>query len=649
MRQNIRTPDEILKDLSDAVDDVRSGKSGIEDQMPRLIARLEQIIDKVGSDKKISDVSESKKTFSDNSFDSISNKFDKLEMVLESVAKNSIELSNALSRTTSSVSSAAKKESLSLSESQEKNTKVLEHLISPTFRKDEKEEREKFIREVSSIEDKQLFQQIKGRLMGTNPETLSSFSEVMNNEQLLQNLGDIRRLGRLPTEGEKQRIVDAGGDQRQIKTILDEMNAGSQKVNKLNQSIVGMTEAAVANTAALGAVQLSFQASILNKPFQSATEMYSRQAQNRMDMATTATTGILGAIGAGMGSFGGVGGMMAGGAIGGSLGHAAGSYLSSLAESDSSEGSNFIRSTMRDPNISDEQMRGLRGLMGTTGADAFANMKTALSPIIGEGQGLTNVMSKIGNIDNTSALATSLGLPQLTKEDMLKLIGSSITTSRAGGIDLLNMQNLVKRPENKGINADIMMQSAQSLMYSSASATPTIEPQTALMARLGTSNSPLLAQSYSNYQNAGYSSALTTDALSQAFFGKSMDQVFSGIDKGSMTKDSMLQQLSGQFGLSTQDSARLLKDISPDLYNTVMGTSKTGESKDDTQDRIAKNLDEMLTYSKDQVKELREINERAEKERISKNVSEVKKESSMNTLKNNIMQFTPASAFSNNL
>jgi hypothetical protein len=80
-----------------------------------------------------------------------------------------------------------------------------------------------------------------------------------------------------------------------------------------------------------------------------------------------------------------------------------------------------------------------------------------------------------------------------------------------------------------------------------------------------------------------------------------------------------------------------------------MGTSKTGESKDDTQDRIAKNLDEMLTYSKDQVKELREINERAEKERISKNVSEVKKESSMNTLKNNIMQFTPASAFSNNL
>jgi hypothetical protein len=322
MRKNIRTPDEILKDLSDAVDDVRSGKSGIEDQMPRLIARLEQIIDKVGSDKKVSDVSESKKTFSDNSFDSISNKFDKLEMVLESVAKNSIELSNALSRTTSSVSSTAKKESLSLSEVQEKNNKVLEHLISPTFRKDDKEEREKFIREVSSIEDKQLFQQIKGRLMGTNPETLSSFSEVMNNEQLLQNLGDIRRLGRLPTEGEKQRIVDAGGDQRQIKTILDELNAGSQKSNKLNQSIAGMTEAAVSNTAALGAVQLSFQASILNKPFQSATEMYSRQAQNRMDIATTAATGIFGILGAGIGAVVSMGNPLAiasGAAIGGSF------------------------------------------------------------------------------------------------------------------------------------------------------------------------------------------------------------------------------------------------------------------------------------------------------------------------------------------
>jgi len=157
-----------------------------------------------------------------------------------------------------------------------------------------------------------------------------------------------------------------------------------------------------------------------------------------------------------------------------------------------------------------------------------------------------------------------------------------------------------------------MMQASQALMYSSASAN-NIVPNTALMARLGTTNSPLLSQSYANYQNAGYSSALTTDALSQAFFGKSMDQVFSGIDSGSMTKDSMLQQLSGQFGLSTQDSARLLKDISPDLYNTVMGTSKTGETKQDYQKRISTEVERLNDNAKKILNEMKEAREENKK------------------------------------
>jgi hypothetical protein len=271
---------------------------------------------------------------------------------------------------------------------------------------------------------------------------------------------------------------------------------------------------------------------------------------------------------------------------------------------------------MRDPNIDEYTMKGLRGITGTKDFDRLSLISSKLlSPLVGYGSGLTNATAEIGRIDHTSALSTSLGLPGLTNLEKIKLLSASIQTSRTGGIDLLNMQNLVNRPENKGINEDVMMQAAQSLMYSSASATPTIEPQTALMARLGTSNSPLLAQSYSNYQNAGYSSALTTDALSQAFFGKSMDQVFSGIDKGSMTKDSMLQQLSGQFGLSTQDSARLLKDISPDLYNTVMGTSKTGDTKEEEQNKLSQMVSDLNDNAKNILRSIKEAQEKAEKQR----------------------------------
>lgn len=535
--------------------------SSTDQSMARVIRQLENLISKIGGGSMIATAAEAPRSV------------DKYESVLKasdaSMATMDISM-RSLNSAINKLTTATERSSVVRSQSA-RSTSIAD--IVPRGFGASVERRKDFIATIDAIENPRRKNTISSRLDALSPSVTNSFSEVLDDEQFIDNLKGISKYGKILKGKDREALekVAATGSDRKIAQWFEDIGQGNKSLRAFNESLDKAGLAAITLGGQLAANYFNFQASIKSNPYATLADEASRRAKYEISNAgTIGGVGLasLATVGAGLAATGvgaplGLALMAGAGVVGYTTGHAMGTdyETSHLLGSDSY---NTNMSYLLGGDVTPQQLREIKSSQGLN-FQMVASLSSQYSGQLGSTGASADVIASVGA--NRFAMGAGFNMRNAT---IPQLVAQVVKLNELSKISGSSMSSFERVASGNNYQMSQVTDAAMKLAGTTGvvSGAVSLPEMTERYMRIQQRN-PLMAKAFLQYQNAGFTQKTTTDALNEALFGSDTQDILTG----KTSKRQMLTSLKRQ-GIS----ASLLKDISQPLYQELEGSGKSSGS-----------------------------------------------------------------------
>lgn len=425
-----------------------------------------------------------------------------------------------------------------------------------------------------------------------NSTTSGQFSGIIARGSL-RDLNAINRIGS-SSDVNKALGMIGGIDENNIQESTSKIGKELENfANSLKKNTMGVNKALIAAgttlaggiaSAGTGIVKAnySYGTSLLDTKTGGVVDMMQRQANRDTQINAAIGGGLLGGIG---GAIGGVAGSIVGplGAAGGvAIGGAIGNDLGRMFSSRYSATSNMKYLSRESEIMSGHYLtaqgnKNIRSAFGSSPEELqrysnYTNVGMGLFQNKAQANDFAFAMGKSGK---SGVLQSMMNNPLMSADQMVASMPSMLNAMRTGDLNLKQFTSGLG-----GMTGSSVAQGMNDLAYSPNrrmfGGSQSLEAMSVHMNKLKVSN-PMLANTYADYQNMGYSKHLMLNAMSQSVYGISADHLLN--DKGDKRKHEVDQAKLHAEKLFGKNAGGIIKDLGgTDLLSLMSKTSHKNES-----------------------------------------------------------------------